>query len=534
MTPPALIVTGASGFLGRHLLDGLKGEYRIFGIARRSQRECGAPLHPNVAWLRVDVADRDGLSRAFREILSAGGARALIHLAAFRDDRRRDHPEYRRTNVEGTRNVLEFARGLGLERFVFASAVEACGFPRKEGAIREATPADGEDIFAWSKRQGEDLVRSHRDLIPCCIVRLGAVFSDWCEHPPLHALLRTWLGRSWRARVLAGRGRTAIPYIHVVDVVGFFRRLLSGDAALDPAEVLLASTEGCTAHLELQRLATEHFFGAPRRPLFLPAGLYGADLLLRNGVGRLVGSRPIERSWTRRRVDAQLVVDNSRTVERLGWAPTPRHRIERRMPYMIERLKSEPIEWRARNEAAMRRAPLRPDLRIYRALLSVEESAIAAMVEWVRSGGDELRSFRAMEPEELGWFVRLVYRLLLSSVHGSDRMLILSYLEVTAFSRFRAGATAAEIRLFLDRLNQTVLDAVASAGGLEDLGQQLHDCVTVPIGFGKDEVEEQYDRFLQGPAAPAERRPSGEALRPTPSPRELLEETIWSCLVRRK
>jgi len=55
MSLPALIVTGASGFVGRHLLDELKDEYRIFGIARRSQRECGAPVHPNIAWMQVDV-----------------------------------------------------------------------------------------------------------------------------------------------------------------------------------------------------------------------------------------------------------------------------------------------------------------------------------------------------------------------------------------------------------------------------------------------------------------------------------------------
>ncbi len=536
MSLPALIVTGASGFLGRHLLDDLKDEYRIFGIARRSQRECGAPVHPNVAWLRVDVADRDGLSRAFREILSAGGARALIHLAAYRDFHGADHPEYRRTNVEGTRNVLEFARGLSLDRLVFASSVEACAFPRKEGAITEATPADGPDIFAWSKRQGEELVRAHRDLIPACIVRLGAVFSDWCENPQLHELLKTWLGRSLRARVVAGRGRTAVPYVHVLDAVGFFRRLLSGGAALEPAEVLLASAGGCTTHLELQRLATRHFFGAPRKPLFLPARMCCADLFLRNGLRRLAGSPPYERSCVRRRIDAQLVADNSRTVERLGWAPAPRHRIERRIPYMIERLKSEPDEWRARNETATRRAPLRPDLRIYRALLSVEETAIAETVERVRSGpgGDRLPNFRAMDREELVWFVRLLYRLLLSSVHGSDRMLILNYLEVTAFRRFRAGFTAAEICLFLDRFDEAILEALAAEGGIEDVGPRLRDCVTVPIEFGKDEVEEQYDRFLREPVEPADRPPDAASARAAPSPRELLEETIWNCLVRRR
>ena len=98
-----LVLTGASGFVGRHLLEDLKNDYRIFAIARRSQHDCGAPMHPNIAWMRVDIGDREALARTFREIASAGGAETLIHLAAYYDFTGEDHPEYRRTNVEGTR-----------------------------------------------------------------------------------------------------------------------------------------------------------------------------------------------------------------------------------------------------------------------------------------------------------------------------------------------------------------------------------------------------------------------------------------------
>ncbi len=70
MALPTVIVTGASGFIGRHLLDELKGDFRICAIARRSQRESGAPIHSNIAWMQVDIADRESLARTFREIVS--------------------------------------------------------------------------------------------------------------------------------------------------------------------------------------------------------------------------------------------------------------------------------------------------------------------------------------------------------------------------------------------------------------------------------------------------------------------------------
>ncbi len=71
---PAVIITGASGFVGRNLLDDMKNDYRIFAIARRSQQECNAPIHPNIAWIRADISEPNHMSRAFREITSAGGA----------------------------------------------------------------------------------------------------------------------------------------------------------------------------------------------------------------------------------------------------------------------------------------------------------------------------------------------------------------------------------------------------------------------------------------------------------------------------
>ena len=58
MALPTLVLTGASGFVGRHLLESLAAEYRIFGIARRSQIRCGAPVHPNITWFQVDIGER--------------------------------------------------------------------------------------------------------------------------------------------------------------------------------------------------------------------------------------------------------------------------------------------------------------------------------------------------------------------------------------------------------------------------------------------------------------------------------------------
>lgn len=533
MTLPALIVTGASGFVGHHLLNEIKEEYRIFAIARRSQRESGAPIHPNIAWMQVDIRHRDELARTMREIVTAGGARDLIHLAAYYDFTGDERPEYRSTNVEGTRNVIELSLPMNLRRFVFASSVAACSFPRPEGPLDERTPPDGDHVYARSKRQGEAMLGEYPDL-PSCIVRLGAVYSDWCEYAPLYVFLSTWLGRSWRSRVLAGRGSTAIPYVHIRDVIAFFRHLLARLDAIEPREVLIASRPGCTSHRTLQQLSTRAYFGCSHRPIHLPKFLCTTGLLLADAIGRLSGRRPFERRWMGRYIDLTMEVDNRRTRERLGWTPSPRHQIERRLPFVIERLKSEPLEWHVRNAAAMRRETARPDLSIYRGLVAIEDQIIGQFVHEVRSatGAAAMPHYAAMDPVELAWLARLVYRLLLTSVQTSDRLLIVNYLEVTAAGRFRDGCSADEIGAFLGRMSALVRAGLAARPELRGLDRMIHDRVSVPFELGLDEVQGQFELYTQA-GVPARGGPA-VGTGATADARVLLEETIWRCLVLRR
>ena len=226
MALPALIVTGASGFVGRHLLESLAEDYRIFGIARRSQLRCGAPVHPNITWFQVDIGEREPLGEVFRMIRLLGGAGTLVHLAAHYDFTGEEHREYQRTNVEGLRNTLDFSRELGVRRFVFSSSVAACRLPAPGSALNEDSPPDGEHIYARTKAVGEAMVKEYAESFPSTIVRFAALFSDWCEYPPLFMFLSTWLSPAWNRSILGGRGDSAIPYLHVKDVVAALRLVL--------------------------------------------------------------------------------------------------------------------------------------------------------------------------------------------------------------------------------------------------------------------------------------------------------------------
>ena len=114
---PAIIVTGASGFIGRHFLEAAKNTFIIYAIARRSQIECNAPRHKNIEWHMVDITDRKELERIVIGISKKSPIDFILHLAGYYDFDCLNSPEYERTNVQGTKNILELARKIKIKRF---------------------------------------------------------------------------------------------------------------------------------------------------------------------------------------------------------------------------------------------------------------------------------------------------------------------------------------------------------------------------------------------------------------------------------
>ncbi len=144
-----LAVTGATGFVGGHLLDRALAEgYLVRALTRRTQ-----PPREGVTWVEGALDRPDSLAAL------VSGAGAVIHIAGVVNAP--DRAAFAQGNVEGTRAVFDAAEASGTPRFVHVSSLSA----------REPTLSD----YGWSKAEAERLVAASP--LACTIVRPPGIFG---------------------------------------------------------------------------------------------------------------------------------------------------------------------------------------------------------------------------------------------------------------------------------------------------------------------------------------------------------------------
>ena len=173
-------VTGATGFIGRHLVAELlkRDDARVFALVREGSRG------------RLDsLVQRLGAEGRVVPVVGDLGAEALgiesfderidhlFHLAAVYD-MEADEESTRRANVEGTRHVVEFANAHDVGRFHHTSSIAVAG--RYKGLFREDMFDEGQKLphaYHASKFESEKLVRDEVEA-PLRIYRPGIVVGN--------------------------------------------------------------------------------------------------------------------------------------------------------------------------------------------------------------------------------------------------------------------------------------------------------------------------------------------------------------------
>lgn len=355
---PVLLITGASGFVGKSFLRFAEKKFFIYALAQRSQQDAGIPSSQNICWLQVDITDNKILKKTIHAISQECTVDFIFHFAVYYDYFLQDSPIYDQVNVTGTRNILECIPLLKPKRFIFSSSLAVTGFHRHETIIKENSTAnaDNRNPYIRTKIIAENLVRESATDFPCAIIRMPAIFTDWCEHPPLYALLHNWQGKGLLSNVIVGRGETAIPYIHAADLNRFFQKMMDVHDKLTDFEILLATPNMSVSHLQLFKAVKKENEQADAKPFHCPVWLAWLALTIKNLLGRAAGHRPFEQPWMLKYIDRKMKTDASKTKSMINWKTRPCHHLPSRLFKLVHNMKNNPEEWRKRNSALLKRA----------------------------------------------------------------------------------------------------------------------------------------------------------------------------------
>jgi UDP-glucuronate 4-epimerase len=230
-----ILVTGAAGFIGSHLVHRLLEDgFEVVGVDNlnnyydprlkdaRLRKLC---MGPRFWFFPLDLADRSRVESLFHE----GDFEAVIHLAAQPGVRRSitNPDEYVASNLVGFVNVLEGVRACSCRHFVFASSSSVYGSNNKIPFAEEDSTDFPVSLYAATKKSNEVLAHAYSHLfqIPTTGLRFFTVYGPW-GRPDMAVFKFVEAIMSGRAIELYNDGRLRRDFTYVDDIVEGIVRVL--------------------------------------------------------------------------------------------------------------------------------------------------------------------------------------------------------------------------------------------------------------------------------------------------------------------
>ncbi len=169
-----VVVTGATGFIGSHLIRALASKGCRLTLISRTQKEISSD--GKIHWAQSDLTD----SNAIRDILQREKPATLFHLAGTRgrNDAGADAAEAcEESNFRATVALLEAATGAGVRRVVIAGSAEEYG--NQPGPLSESLPSKATTAYGISKAKAtaHALEMHAREGLPVTVVRPFSVYG---------------------------------------------------------------------------------------------------------------------------------------------------------------------------------------------------------------------------------------------------------------------------------------------------------------------------------------------------------------------
>lgn len=297
-----VLVTGASGFVGRALLDHLLPSAAV--QLRAAVRRCAPELHANIEQTLVEeLGPNTNWGSALLDVNAVVHAAARVHVIG---ERAKDPlVAFRRTNVDGTLALAKQAAQAGVRRFIFISSIKVNGegTPRDRSYTSESFPQPV-DPYGASKLEAEFALRNleNKSGMEVVIIRPPLVYG-----PGVKANFLTLMGMVNRGVPLPfGLVNNRRSLVYVGNLVSAIECCLTHGRAAGRTYMVADSETVSTG--DLLRIVA-NALGRPARLFPVPATilrLAGAMLGRGDTLNKLLGS---------------LTIDSVPIRDELGWRP---------------------------------------------------------------------------------------------------------------------------------------------------------------------------------------------------------------------
>jgi NAD dependent epimerase/dehydratase len=299
MNNKRVLVTGADGFIGSHLVEALvRAGYsaRAFVLYNSFNSwgwldHCGADVAGQFEVFAGDIRDPNGVRDAVR------GCDAVLHLAALIGIPYSYHsPDtYVDTNVKGTLNVLQAARDLNVSRLVHTSTSEVYGTARFV-PITEQHPLQGQSPYSATKIAADQLAYSFYASFGLPVITVRP-FNTYGPRQSARAVIPTIITQiaSGKRKIKLGALTPTRDFNYVADTVAGFIAAMKSNAGLGEVVNLGSNFEISVGDT-----------------VKLIAGIMKANIEIESdGVRLRPVSSEVERLWA----------DNRKAADILGWSP---------------------------------------------------------------------------------------------------------------------------------------------------------------------------------------------------------------------
>jgi len=309
----SVLVTGASGFLGRRTVELLaKQGCAVRAFVRKTSKTGGLRL-PGVVLYYGDISDAESMKPAFE------GVDYVVHAAA---DTGGSEEGGRLVTIQGTRNVLDLCDVYGVKKLVYISSCSVYGVAAyrdgqvvDENAALETAP-EQRGAYSGAKLEAEKLVTRFmaQGKIPVVCLRPGTIYGP--GGPVYSPMIGFSSGSSLFAVI--GAGDFELPLVYIDNLAAAVIAALTNETA-NGQMYNVVDTDRVTKRRYMDRVIRQLY---PRsRHIYIPYALLYFLVMVQEKLFTTLQRKPVMSGYRLTSSQKPIIYDATKIVKELNWQP---------------------------------------------------------------------------------------------------------------------------------------------------------------------------------------------------------------------